>query len=364
MAIEIPRKNNFTFIRFILAYIVLIRHCMDSSVQAIFIPFKGFFESQDAVCLFFVISGLLVTSSYERSPSLKSYAFKRLRRIFPLYLFAVVGAAIVLSLASTLPVDKYFTDSRFWKYLFWNGLTLNFMQKTLPGVFEANPYNASVNDALWTIKNELFFYVCLPLICLGIHKLKRRHWRNLFLIALYFLSFGYRQICWKLSSLLGIPLLATLAMEAPGYLGAFLLGVFCYYNFDLLSPLFSRAIPFFCFIASVSLLLLSNLGLLFRIPDIVKYIILAYSCIYAAFSFEFFHSYFQRLDCSYAVYLFHFPLLQWMIGKGFFSASPWLSLYLCACSTFTLAYAVSLLEKHLPGILKALEKVDKYRYTI
>ncbi len=364
MAIEIPRKNNFTLVRFFLAYIVLIRHCMDSSVQAVFLPFKKLFCSQDAVCLFFVISGLLVTASYERSASLKEYGAKRLKRLFPLYLFTVIGAALILSFASTLPAEQYFTDPCFWKYLFWNSLTLNFMQKTLPGVFESNPFNASVNDALWTVKTELFFYACLPLICHAVRKLKGRHGRNILFIAFYLLSFAYRQLCWKLSAVLGNPLVGTLAMEAPGYLGAFLLGMLCYYNFDFLSRIFSRPVPFFCFMLTLSLLILSNLGYLCWIPDIVKYVMLAYSCIYAAFSFDFLHGYFQGMDCSYAIYLFHFPLLQWMVSRDLFDAAPWLSLYLCACSTFALAFAATLAEKRIPSFLKALEKEEKYRYTV
>ena len=103
MPVDIPKKNNFTLIRSVLALIVLVRHCMDSSALAVFEPCRSFFESQDAVCLFFVISGLLVTASYGRCGSLKSYAAKRLGRIFPLYLFTVFVAALVLCLASSLP---------------------------------------------------------------------------------------------------------------------------------------------------------------------------------------------------------------------------------------------------------------------
>lgn len=344
--VEIPRKNSFTLIRFILALIVLFRHCMDSSVQPAFVPVKSFFASQDAVCLFFLISGLLVTASCERSPSVTAYAAKRLRRIFPLYLVAVVGAALLLCLASSLPAACYFTDSRFWKYLFWNSLTLNFMQRTLPGVFEGNPYNASVNDALWTVKIELFFYLCLPLLCHILHRLKARWKQNCFLLSLYLLSFAYRILCRKLSSVLGLPFLEALAMEAPGYFGPFIIGMFCYYNFDCFrGRLFTGMLPFFCFTGSLLLVILSNLECIVTIPDVIKYLFLSYVCLYAAFSFRFLHAWFQEVDCSYAVYLFHFPLLQWMISRGMFDASPWLSLYLCASSTCALAFAATLAEQ-------------------
>ena len=52
-------------------------------------------------------------------------------------------------------------------------------------------------------------------------------------------------------------------------------------------------------------------------------------------------------DCSYAVYLFHFPLLQWMISRGLFDAFPWLSLFICAALTYVLAFAATRAEKRL-----------------
>ena len=343
----VPRRNNLTLIRLILALIVLAKHCMDSSVSPAFLGVKGLFDSQDAVCLFFFISGLLVTASYERSPTLKDYAVKRLVRIFPLYLVAVIGAALILCLASTLPAARYFTEPAFWKYLFWNCLTLNFMQRTLPGVFEGNPFNSSVNDPLWTVKTELFFYACLPLICFVAGKIRGRGGKNLFLAALYVSSFIYRYLCRKLSVVLGLPFLFPLAMEAPGYIGAFVLGMLCFFNFGTLERLLPSRVSFVCFAGSLTLVILSDMGLVPRIPDSIKYLLLSFICFYVAFSFRFLNGLSQMPDCSYAIYLFHYPLLQWLISRGLFIASPWLSLCLCAALSFAIALAASLLESRL-----------------
>ncbi len=344
---QIPRQNNITLIRLILAYVVLFRHCMDSSAQIVFLGVRNLFASQDAVCLFFFISGLLVTSSYGHSPSLKDYALKRLRRIFPLYLFAVLGAALALCFFSSLSASEYFRDHRFWRYVFWNGLTLNFMQKTLPGVFEGNPFNSSVNDSLWTVKAELFFYICLPLIVRALDKCGSLWRKNLFLIVLYLLSFAYRGLCRKAASVLAAPFLAPLALEAPGYMGAFILGILCFYNFNLFKKLVSSWLAFPVFLLCLSLSMLSNIGMIAYIPDMVKYVLLATACFYAAFSFGFLHGSFQGLDCSYALYLFHYPLMQCMVDQDLFAASPWLSLFLCAAASFTIAYIASLGERLL-----------------
>ncbi|MBQ3800431.1 MAG: acyltransferase [Treponema sp.] len=343
----IPRRNNLTLIRLVLALIVLAKHCMDSSASPVFLGVKGFFDSQDAVCIFFFISGLLVTASYERSPTLRDYAAKRIIRIFPLYLVAVIGAALILSLASALPAALYFTAPAFWKYIFWNILTLNFMQRTLPGVFEGNPLNSSVNDPLWTVKTELFFYACLPLICFVAGRIRGRGGKNLFLAALYVFSFIYRYLCRKLSVVLGLPFLFPLAMEAPGYIGAFVLGMLCFFNFGILERRLPSRLSSACFAGSLALVLLQGLGLLPRIPDSIKYLLLACICFYAAFSLRFLNGLSRMPDCSYAIYLFHYPLLQWMISRGLFVNAPWLSLCLCAALTFVLALAATLLEGRL-----------------
>jgi peptidoglycan/LPS O-acetylase OafA/YrhL len=341
----VPRKNNITLVRFILAYVVLARHCMDSSAQPAFLGVRDFFASQDAVCLFFFLSGLLVTASYGRSPSLKDYAVKRAVRIFPLYLAAVLGAALVLCAASSLPAGAYFADPGFWRYLFWNCLTLNFMQRTLPGVFEGNPFNSSVNDPLWTIKNELFFYACLPLLMLAVGKAGKR--KGILLLVLYLLSFAYRWLCHRLAAALGQPFLAHLAMEAPGYMGPFILGIFCHVYFASVQRFLSSRAALPCFVLCLALVVLSNVWDGLYIVDSVKYPLLAFVCLYASFSFSFLHGCFQGTDCSYAVYLCHYPLLQWMVSRGLFGASPWLSLYLCAASTFALALAATRAEKAL-----------------
>lgn len=62
---------------------------------------------------FFALSGFLAYRSYEKSKGYADYLIKRLARLMPLYLIVVVGFAIGLSLAGTLPLYEYFTDAGF-----------------------------------------------------------------------------------------------------------------------------------------------------------------------------------------------------------------------------------------------------------
>ena len=86
-------KNNFDFIRVLLAFIVFLGHLGTLSAS----PDLKIFEYSPieiAVFGFFAVSGFLIARSYERSSSLKSYLKKRIRRIVPAYLLVIFLCAI------------------------------------------------------------------------------------------------------------------------------------------------------------------------------------------------------------------------------------------------------------------------------
>ena len=154
-------KNNFDFIRVLLAFIVFVGHLgtLSASDELRILQYSPI---EIAVFGFFVVSGFLIARSYERSSGLKSYLEKRIRRIVPAYLLVVFLCAILLSMVSTFSFTEYFSNPQVYKYLFWNSLFLNFKAPWLPGVFG----NQAVNGALWTLKIEMSYYFCVPLLFL------------------------------------------------------------------------------------------------------------------------------------------------------------------------------------------------------
>ncbi len=90
-------KNNFDFLRFAFALIVVFSHVIDLSLAPNLQFLKPFFDTHISVTGFFVISGCLISASYMRSSSISSYFEKRARRLLPAYFLVIILSVLVLS---------------------------------------------------------------------------------------------------------------------------------------------------------------------------------------------------------------------------------------------------------------------------
>jgi peptidoglycan/LPS O-acetylase OafA/YrhL len=115
-----------------------------------------------SVALFFILSGFLITKSYDTAPNAVAFLARRALRILPALLVVVALTVLVLGpLVTTLPLAEYF--SRFETYRYFVRFTS--VQLGLPGVFESNPAAGVVNTSLWTLRHEGFVY--LEVLLLG-----------------------------------------------------------------------------------------------------------------------------------------------------------------------------------------------------
>lgn len=169
-SVNVTKSNAFNFLRLVCCLIVVYEHCVVlSGVNFPCCDLRGI-----AVNVFFILSGFWVTRSFSKSDSIKEYAIKRCKKIFPQYWLVVFICAVGLSVFSVLPLREYFCNGSFYKYLAANIFTLNFIQPNLPGVFEGLALNGSVNGSLWTIKIEVGFYILLPFIVFAVKKLHEK----------------------------------------------------------------------------------------------------------------------------------------------------------------------------------------------
>lgn len=304
------RKNNFDLLRLLFAGTVCLVHADELSHYVPLNWLSNVFSADVAVKSFFVVSGFLIFMSFERSSSLSSYAAKRIRRIYPAYVTVVLASAFGLAAVSTKGLGEYFS-AEWFRYVAVNLVFLNFLQPTLPGVFQSNIFTA-VNGALWTLKVEVLFYISVPIFVY----LFRKFPKIWVLISGYLLSIAFAQLCNSLAAKTGNSMYTELGRQLPGQLCYFLSGAFFYYYL----PLFEKYAKYLLTAAILILVVHQFYPLIFLEP-------LALATVVAFFGLFLYVGEFGKYgDFSYGVYILHFPILQIFIAYGWLRETPWLYL--------------------------------------
>jgi peptidoglycan/LPS O-acetylase OafA/YrhL len=302
-------KNNFDFLRFLFAFIVVICHISILSGRPELLFIQKYFNTSIAVSSFFIISGFLVTQSYNNTDNLRKYFGKRARRLLPAYIIVIFLCAILFSFISEMGVKNYFMDIKLYRYLIFNFLFLNFLEPGLPGVFSEH-YTTAINGALWTIKVEVSFYILVPLLVYLLFKTQKKY---IVLIAIYVLSVLYQYIVHYLYETTNLNIYKILEYQLPGNMTYFACGMFgYYYKSVLLQNIKKLIIP-----AIVIYFVESYFGFCILQPATLAIIIF-----FVAYNFKFLNNFGKYGDFSYGIYIFHFPLIQLAIFFGLFSLVP------------------------------------------
>jgi peptidoglycan/LPS O-acetylase OafA/YrhL len=174
----IKHRNNFNFLRLLLAVLVLLSHApelMDGDRHREILTqiFHTISFGELAVDGFFLLSGYLIIQSWQRSPQLFTFLKKRVLRIYPGFIVAtLISAFIVGPLGSGSSFPEYI--SQFNPVKFISGIFL--LQTPIgPPVFVGQP-QPQVNGSLWTIGYEFRCYILVAMFgLLGIIR-RRRIW--------------------------------------------------------------------------------------------------------------------------------------------------------------------------------------------
>lgn len=163
-------QNNFDLVRLLAAAAVIVSHAFvvvhGASAAEPLASVSAFTLGQHAVNVFFLLSGLLVSASLDRSRDLVSFAAGRMLRIFPGLIVCVLLVAFVLGpLVTSLGMVEYFTSPGPWRYVLLTA-SLSTGQAPLPGVFETLPLAGAVDVPLWTLKYEVAAYALLVAVAL------------------------------------------------------------------------------------------------------------------------------------------------------------------------------------------------------
>jgi len=291
------KLNNFDLLRLLAATQVVFDHYF----QHLNIPLtqtqKNWLYLLPGVPVFFIISGYLISASYERNNNIYIYIRNRLLRIFPGLWGCILVTIIVITLTGASFVNK--------QVLLWLPAQLTGLIYT-PG-FLANYGFGSYNGSLWTIPIELQFYALTPLCYLLLPKKQSGYWLGILL----FIFITFNIVC-KLFSF-GTVANKLLDYSFIPHFYLFLTGVLLQRLKIYKSPLiYGKALYWFTAYAIFSLLL-------YRYFDpavflILKSLLLAVTLTAMAYSVP---NLANRLlhtnDISYGIYIYHGLILTVMV---------------------------------------------------
>ena len=309
------RINNFDLLRLIAALQVVVEHVIEHFLPASRLPaWDWVLQAFPGVPVFFMISGFLISLSFERSKELRIYVQNRMLRIFP----ALWVCLLVTVIGFMLLGGVRLTEVPFGQLLAWAGAQITV------GQFYNAPWlrgygSGVMNGSLWTIPVELQFYALVPIIY-GIFRLKQRRSGTGILLALTLpfwicgawfgvVRHGLEDQLWfKLFGVTFVP-----------YVYLFLIGVLVQRNWDRLSFLFAGRWPWwlggYLIVAAglhaAGLTVGTNWPHPLGIPVLVG---LVFSLAYSAPGLA--DRVLRRHDVSYGVYIYHMPVINAFLALG------------------------------------------------
>jgi peptidoglycan/LPS O-acetylase OafA/YrhL len=152
--------NNFDFLRFFAASLIIFSHgfALYLGYARIFVFYWHLLIGQFGLATLLVISGYLITQSWERKPDIKKFFWKRTLRIIPGMIASILFVILIIGpIATDLNLHEYFSnllDPSTWTTIpfYTTGAAL--------GLFTTNPVTY-VNAPLWTIPFEFLLYLII-----------------------------------------------------------------------------------------------------------------------------------------------------------------------------------------------------------
>jgi peptidoglycan/LPS O-acetylase OafA/YrhL len=324
-SLNIPKINNFDLVRLIAALQVVVRHSFEHfELEHNFGKYiASFIQYFPGVPIFFVVSGFLITGSLERNiKTLNKFIINRILRIFPALWVCVIFTVILILYDFPKSNISLLLDNSF---IIWIVGQLSFFQFWTPEILRFWGVGTP-NGSLWTIIVELQFYITLPIIIiLGNKYLKHTLFIILFsfFISLasnfYLGSLSEYSMMYKLCSVTLIP-----------YLYNFLFGVLAYKYWGLINKFVEGKFffwillyVFYFVILGILLNIDVNQYLMTNLLQFISNILLGFVTLSAAFSRNYLsNKILKNNDISYGVYIFHMPVINFMIQRklvGYYS---------------------------------------------
>lgn len=336
---KINIDNNFDILRLILAILVYFAHWNILTSQDI--SNQLFHLSGYAVHMFFIVSGFLIFWSFDADQNKKHFYIKRFFRIFPLYAFLIILQTLFFigfSDGSTFEVIKYFIVNMFF---------LNFLAPSVGSTLGGLEVNA-INGSLWTLKNEVVFYLIVPLLFIFYKKFGK----TIFYIF-YILSVVYM---FMIDYIVTLEIVSRhhaniLLFQFPAQVRLFMVGILMYIVFDK----FNRK--------NIYLLAVTSLFLMIFLKDnsYFYYILYPFCIGFMMICLVYFVKNIKvNFDFSYSLYIVHFPVIQLALYFGINPTNPVVSFVVLFIVILILSYfSEKYIEKRFVKIGREIVKKDR-----
>jgi peptidoglycan/LPS O-acetylase OafA/YrhL len=325
------RNNSIGFMRFFLAATVIWSHAY----------YLGGFNHEPiaqlshgttnagfmAVGGFFVLSGFLITRSYESVENVGRFLWHRFLRIFPAFWICLFGTAFIFA-PLVFSYERgslagFAADASPWSYIA-NNVFLAIRQNSIDGLLAHLPSPAGVNDSLWTLQYEFFCY--LAIAGFGVAGMLKRK-PELIVACALFIYFFNAIAAWRFGS--------------SGATDNFF-SLYFFFALGSCAYLFRDRLPMRGWIAAVAALILVT-SLLTPYYAFIGPVCLSYLALFAAMKLPF-RNFDRRMDLSYGIYIYAYPVQQLLALYGLYRLgfAPYLActlaitVALAACSWFAI----------------------------
>lgn len=314
------RNNALNVWRLVLASGVILEHSWPLTGRKLHPPVEQLL-TQGWVDGFFVISGFLITGSWVRNPRLREYFVARVLRIFPgLWVCLAVVAFVIAPIAVAIqggPAVKLLLSPAPITYVL-NNAVFNVYHAGIDGTPKHVPFPGVWDGVLWTLVFELLCYVAVAVA--GVAGLLNRKWPapvvfTLFLAASVLVSYPVEAV-------------PTVVQMVTRFSLVFAAGAVLHEFRDVIPARWSL-VALSAVIVVVAGLLVPNYRILAALP-------LAYAVVVSG---ALIHDKRLRLrtDLSYGVYIYAWPMQQFLVICGLAFLRPPVFAVVAAVATLPLA---------------------------
>ena len=296
--------NSIGFLRLFFATAVILHHSFTLRHGVEFDPLGRLTGQLDigslAVGAFLMLSGFLISASYEKSATLGEYFWHRALRLYPGFLVCLLISVGIIGPAAWKIAHgdlngSWSAEPRPLRYL-WSNSTLWIHQTSMAGLFNANVYPL-FNGSLWTLALEATCYMLLPFLAIA-GGLGRRRWLTavLWSVGLVWLAHDM-----GLLPLLGFKIRMFSILKVMMFFAS---GVLCYAFRDRI-----RLVGWLALVASLLLVVsatskAAGLVVLVALPVVIFWLAVRLP----------FRNWERKADLSYGVYVYAFPVQQCLLS--------------------------------------------------